>query len=304
VLKLYYNKSDELFTKVFPQNQIGKFIQFPITRLFIALLFLLPVSFLANLVGLELIKSLGEPYYTLLRYLRGIIFFVLFLIAYRSYTNYVEKRKALEFNTKSLIPEFGLGFIMSMSIVCFMVALMMLLGYYKIDSFNSPKILTDRTVVYYMGSFTEELLFRVILFKLVEEFAGSWIGIAVQGLVFGFAHIGNENATILTSLSLVVSDTILFGAAYMLTRRIWLIWGLHFSWNFFQEGIFGMPNSGFQRDGLIKPIINGPEWITGGRFGIEASIIVIVIWFIIGLLILRKAIEKKQLVLATWKRKI
>ena len=299
---MYYNKSDELFTKVFPQERIGKIIQFPITRIFIAILFLVPVSLLANLIGLELIKSLGDPYYIILRYLRDIIFFSLFLIAYRLYTNNIEKRKALEFNTKSLIPEFGVGFLISMSIVCLMVVLMMLFGYYRVNSFNSPMVLADRTIVYYMGSFTEELLFRVILFKLVEEFAGSWIGIIVQGLVFGFAHIGNENATILTSLSLVISDTILFGAAYMLTRRIWLIWGLHFSWNFFQEGIFGMPNSGSQSDGLIKPIIDGPQWVTGGKFGIEASIIAITIWFIIGIIIMKKAIEKNQLVLPTWKR--
>ena len=299
---MYYNLSNELFTKVIPTKRIGKFIQFPITRIFIAILFLAPVSILANLIGLELLKSLAEPYYTLLRYLRDIILFILFLVAYRSYTNYVENRKALELNTKSFIPEIGLGFFISIGVVCFMVILLMLLGYYRIDSFNSPQVFADRIAEYYMGSFIEELIFRLILFKLVEEFAGSWIGIIVQGLVFGFAHIGNENATIWTSLSLVISDTILFGAAYMLTRRIWLIWGMHFSWNFFQEGIFGMPNSGYQKDGLIRPIINGPEWITGGKFGIEASIISTLILFVLGLIILKKAIEKNQLVLPVWKR--
>jgi membrane protease YdiL (CAAX protease family) len=251
---------------------------------------------------LELIKSLGEPYYTLLRYLRDVIFFILFLLAYRSYTKYVERRKAIEFNTKGLVPEFGLGFILSMGIVCLMVSLMAFSGYYRINSFNPLTALADRTVVYFMGSFTEELVFRVILFKLVEEFAGSWTGIIVQGLVFGFAHIGNENATVWTSLSLVISDTILFGATYMLTRRIWLVWGLHFSWNFFQEGIFGMPNSGYQRPGLINPVIDGPEWVTGGKFGIEASVIIILIWFVIGLIILKKAIERNQLVIPAWKR--
>lgn len=299
---IYFNKSEELFTKVFPQKRIGKFIQFPITRIFIAVLFLLPVSVLANLVGLELIKSLEEPYYTLLRYLRDMIFFILFLVAYRSYTHYIENRKILEFNTKSFMPEIGLGFFISIGVVCFMVILMMLLGYYRIGSFNPPAVFADRTVEYFMGSFTEELIFRLILFKLVEEFAGSWIGIVVQGLVFGLAHIGNPNATIWTSLSLVISGTILFGAAFMLTRRIWLIWAMHFSWNFFQEGIFGMPNSGFQSDGLIKPIIEGPEWITGGKFGVEASVISILFLLIVGLIILKKAIENNQLVLPVWKR--
>lgn len=299
---MYFNRSDELFTHVFPEKRTGKFIQFPITRIFIAILFIVPVPVLSNIFGLELFKSAGEPYYTLLRYLRDIIFFVLFLLAYRSYTNYVEKRKALEFKTKDLLAEFGYGSVISMSVVCFMVALMTLSGYYSIESFNSPAVLAGRTGEYIMGSFIEELVFRVIIFKLVEEFAGSWIGLAVQGLLFGFAHLWNENATVWTSLSLVISDTILFGAAFMLTRRIWLIWGMHFSWNFFQEGVFGMPNSGFQREGLIKPLIEGPVWITGGKFGIEASVVSIVILFIIGLMILKKAIERNQLVLPVWIR--
>ena len=260
---MYYNRSDQLFTKAISHTRIGSITQFPITRIFIALLFLIPVSILDNLVNLDTFKSLGEPYFTLVRYLGGIILFSLFLIAYRSYTHYVEKRKAIEFNTKNFLQEFGSGIAISFGIVCIIVLLMFSLGYYRIESLNSPAILADRTIVYILGSFIEELLFRVIIFKLVEEFAGSWIALLIQGLVFGFIHISNENATLLSSLSIIISSAIFFGAAYMLTKRIWLVWGLHFSWNFFQEGIFGMPNPGYQSNGLIKPVLNGPEWKTG-----------------------------------------
>jgi hypothetical protein len=154
-----------------------------------------------------------------------------------------------------------------------------------------------------MVGFSEELMFRLILFKLVEEFAGSWAAILVQGLIFGFAHIGNPNATIMTSIGLVLSCTLLFGGAYMLTRRIWLIMGIHWSWNFFQAGVFGMPNSGTTRPGWITPAIEGPEWITGGAWGIEASYIAVAIQFIIGLLILTAAIKRGQLVRPVWVRR-
>lgn len=300
---MYYNNKEELFTNVFPETRIGKFIQFPITRIFVVIIFLIPVTILAQLLGLELIKSLDEPFYTIIKDLRAIIFFLLFLLAYRTYTKHIERRKPLEFSSKKFLNEFGLGFLISLCVVCFMVCMMMILGYYRIESFNTPQLLSDKIFVLGMGSFVEELLFRVILFKLVEEYAGSWIGIIVQGVLFGLVHIVNENATLWTSLALVISVTILFGAAYMLTRRIWLIWGLHFSWNYFQEGVFGMPNSGYQKDGFIKPIIDGPEWITGGKWGIEASVIPIIILIVIGLLILKKAIERNQLVLPAWKRR-
>ena len=63
-----------------------------------------------------------------------------------------------------------------------------------------------------------------------------------------------------------------------------------------------MPNPGYQGEGLIKPIINGPEWITGGKFGVEASITAALILSIAGLIILKITIKKNQLVLPVWKR--
>jgi CAAX protease family protein len=113
----------------------------------------------------------------------------------------------------------------------------------------------------------------------------------------------NPNATLGTSLGLIISTTFLLGGAYMLTRRIWLIMGIHWSWNFFQAGVFGMPNSGTTSRGWIKPEINGQTWITGGAWGIEASVIAIGLMFLAGLFIFLMAIRNGQLVKPIWVRR-
>jgi uncharacterized protein len=89
----------------------------------------------------------------------------------------------------------------------------------------------------------------------------------------------------------------LFGAAFVLTRRIWFVWGMHAAWNFIQDGIFGMPNSGIdQFPSWINPSVNGPVWLTGGAYGIEASALSLVLSIIGALILLKWASNVKQIV--------
>ena len=76
------------------------------------------------------------------------------------------------------------------------------------------------------------------------------------------------------------------------------------SWNFFQDGIFGMPNSGITEfPSWIVSEISGAKWITGGSFGIEASYIAIFMSLLVGLIIFKGAIQKNQIVKPLWVRK-
>ena len=297
-------RSEQLFTNVKPDSVSGRIIQFPLVRFVIALLFLVPFALLSNVTAIYIVEPSPEPYYTILKYLQAIVFFFLFLYAYSLYTKFVEKRKAFEISSSGSVLEFGAGFLISMGLVVFMIVLMSLLGYYNVEGFESGKIIADKFVHFSMGSFVEELIFRLILFRLVEELMGSWWALVIVSLLFGFAHIGNANATVWTSVAIMISDVLLI-AAFMYSRRLWLVWGIHMSWNFFQTAIFGMPNSGeTYKNTFIKASVNGPEWITGGSFGIEASYVAIFITLIVGVIVLKKAIDKNQLVLPIWKRKL
>ena len=121
--------------------------------------------------------------------------------------------------------------------------------------------------------------------------------------MFAGFHLGNPNVTIWSTCALILQD-ILLTAAFIYTRRIWLVWGIHAGWNFLQDGVFGMANSGVTTlDSWMTSNVEGPGWITGGEFGIEASVIATVLCVVLGIFILVRAIGRGQLVLPSWTRK-
>jgi membrane protease YdiL (CAAX protease family) len=296
-------RSEQLFSSVIPKSKLGKVVQFPLVRIVIALLFFLPFSIPHNTFIAPILEQLQPPLYSSMVNLDAVISFIIFLLLYRLYTRFIERRKAWEISRQKVLGELGLGFLISLVLVGITVGLMALLGYYKIVSFGLAQVLVDAFFRFGMGSFIQDITFLVILFKLTEELLGSWIAILAYSVFFGLIHIGNENATFWTIIALVLGSLIL-PAAYMYSRRLWLAWGIHFSWNYFQDGILGMPNSGITKlPSWITPTIEGPNWITGGAFGIEASYIAVLLGLAAGLFLLKKALDRGQLVLPVWKRK-
>ncbi len=118
------------------------------------------------------------------------------------------------------------------------------------------------------------------------------IAVILSSALFGLAHMGNPNAT-LTAVSNIVLAGVMLALPFMITGRLGLSIGLHFSWNFFQGGIFGFNVSGMaSKDSVIQIHQGGQEWWTGGSFGPEAGLIGILGIFLImalTLLYLKKA---------------
>jgi membrane protease YdiL (CAAX protease family) len=69
-------------------------------------------------------------------------------------------------------------------------------------------------------------------------------------------------------------SAILFGFCYLRTRSLALPIGLHLGWNWAQGSLLGFGVSGTtDTKGLWTPVFHGrPEWLTGGAFGLEASL--------------------------------
>ncbi len=55
--------------------------------------------------------------------------------------------------------------------------------------------------------------------------------------------------------------------------------GMHIGWNFFQGPFFGFSASGHEMATLFKLDILEPNWLSGGDFGPEASVLIIPIVF-------------------------
>ncbi|MEV4565486.1 CPBP family intramembrane glutamic endopeptidase [Nonomuraea sp. NPDC049419] len=138
---------------------------------------------------------------------------------------------------------------------------------------------------------TEELLFRGVLFRIVEERTGTVIALVVSGLLFGAMHLINPNATLWGAFAIALTAGVMLAAAYIATRSLWLPIGLHFAWNFTQGGIFGVTvsGSGVQSGGLLNVTLSGPSALTGGAFGPEASLFALLICMVPTILLLRRA---------------
>jgi len=180
--------------------------------------------------------------------------------------------------------------------------LLWLFGFYKVDAVNDiSELFAARHLPLSLGAgFFEELVFRAILFRIVEEKLGSWIALAISSLFFGVAHIGNPNATLFSSIAIAIEAGILLGAAYMLTRRLWFAVGIHIAWNYVQGAVFGIAVSGGEVKGLMSSHLEGNELFSGGAFGAEASLITLVICTLAGILFLWKAYQHRAVVQPFW----
>ena len=295
-------RKEQLFSKARPKSLAGKIIQFPLIRILVVPLFILPYLLIRNNFLADFVASFSGIMHIIFVIVDAALsLFALFLL-YRLYAQWIEKRKAVEISGPKSLQELGSGILISFGLVGFMIFLLVLLRYYRIDRLDSPGILVDAFVFFGMGACVQVLAFRLVLYRLTEELLGSWLAFVLIAIIFSVFHLGNPEAGVWSTASLILGDVLLF-AAFIFTRRIWLVWGIHWGWNFFQDGVFGMPNSGVtELVSWIQPVIQGPEWITGGGFGIETSYIAIFLSLVLGLVILKVAVDKSQIVSPIWKR--
>jgi uncharacterized protein len=128
----------------------------------------------------------------------------------------------------------------------------------------------------------EELLSRGYhLVNLAEGFNRKWIGrrwalilaYLVSSLAFGLLHLGNPNATWVSTLNIALAGAFL-GLGMVLTGSLAIPIGLHITWNLFQGNVFGFAVSGIRTGAtVIATEVTGPAWLTGGNFGPEAGLL-------------------------------
>ena len=185
------------------------------------------------------------------------------------YVQWVEKRSPFELSWAGALHEAGVGFLVGASVISVSVAVLAGLDAYHVDGIN-----LEATWLRYLAGFLavailEEMIFRVLLFRLIEQSLGSVLAMILSTAVFGLAHLFNPNASWIATASLTLTSVMLV-AGFLLTRRLWLCMGLHWSWNL-SQALCSLPVSGSQTAGLLVGHTSGPVWLAGGGFGLEAS---------------------------------
>jgi len=199
--------------------------------------------------------------------------------------------------------EFLVGLAIGALLMCAVIAVLALLGsYHVVDVGWSTGILIGLQAGI-LGGFTEEILVRGVMLRLIEGWLGTWWALAITAAFFGAAHLGNPQATVFGAVAIALEAGILLGACYLLTRRLWLAIGLHAAWNFVQGGIFGSDISGTGSGrGLIEARFTGPDLLTGGAMGIEGSVVAIIVCTAAGVAMLLAVRRRGLVVPPFWRR--
>jgi membrane protease YdiL (CAAX protease family) len=222
---------------------------------------------------------------------------------YVGHARFIEQRAVDELRVQGLWREFGLGLLIGASLYTVCELVLMALGIYRITGLNPLSFLVPAIAMAVSSSVFEELLFRGVLYRSVETWLGSWAALVVSSLVFGLSHLLNPQATLEGALFIAVEAGLLLGAAFMLTRRLWLSIGFHMAWNYTQSAIFsGIVSGNDAAPGLIRSTVNGPDLLTGGQFGVESSVLALVLCTTTGVVMLVMAVKRGKVVPPIWKR--
>ena len=225
-----------------------------------------------------------------------------FAAMYVLFCRLIERRPAAEFALPGALPELGMGLVTGIVLFSAVVAAIWAFGGYRVTGQNDASVLLPVLAMALASGVPEEIIFRGLLFRLLEKWLGSWWAIGISSIAFGAAHLGNSNATWFAAVAIALEAGIMLAAIFMITRRLWAAIGLHAAWNFAQGGIYGIAVSGGDFKGLLIP---GPtpgasDLVTGGAFGAEASLPSVVIATAFGIVLLVIAHRRGRFIAPSW----
>ncbi|HZE89501.1 MAG TPA: type II CAAX endopeptidase family protein [Verrucomicrobiae bacterium] len=221
---------------------------------------------------IESTLSLGDHASSIVR---RVDIFAVVVLSYWAFVRYSERRRAeeLSFPWGRFVLAAGAG---SLSIGVTILALYAT-GHYELVSFRGFGQVFDILGQIWIAAVLEEVAFRGILFRILEEATGTRAALAASALIFSVAHIANNGFGGVTLLSVTLAG-LMWAGVFIVWRNIWVVAAHHCCWN---ATIFliGVPLSGqdWQDRAPLVTASHGSALWTGGAFGPEDSLVNLVI---------------------------
>ena len=119
----------------------------------------------------------------------------------------------------------------------------------------------------------EEVLTRGYIFGALSERYGVWVALACNSLLFGALHLMNDGVTVLSIVNIVM-DGVLMSLVMIYHGSLWFCIAEHTAWNFTQNFLFGLPNSGLvsQQSFLHLEAARG-SILYNALFGVEGGVV-------------------------------
>lgn len=201
------------------------------------------------------------------------------LAAYAFAVSFVERRTVTELGLLQLVPEIAAGLMIGGLLIAAIIGLMWVAGWVTITAAPVTKIAESLKQSIQSGVI-EEILMRLIIFRLLWRAAGVVPALVLTALLFGGLHLSNPDGTFFAALCLIAGEGIGAGL-YLLSGRIWMSIGMHAGWNFAQGWVFGSAVSGLDvfAGGPLqtRPTEGIDAMFSGGGFGPESSLAALMI---------------------------
>jgi uncharacterized protein len=254
-----------------------------IVRLVVPAVLLLGVSALGGAMA-------GAAAHPVLGVLAGLAMAVLAITVHLLSARWLDRRRPDELARRGAAGGLGRGLLIGVAACTAAIGLIALTGGYRVLGVDTVGGAIGVLGFMVGVATTEELLFRGVLLRIVEGWLGTWGALAVTGLLFGGLHLVNPDASVVGALAIAVEGGLMLGAAYVATRSLWLPIGLHLGWNFTLGGVFSATVSGAgSTPGLLRSALSGPDVLTGGAVGPEASLFAVLVCAVPTVYFLRRA---------------
>ncbi len=138
-------------------------------------------------------------------------------------------------------------------------------------NFDASDLVTG-CVVMILIAFAEELAFRGYILNNLMLSMDKWMALICSALLFAVFHLSNAGVGIIAFLNVFIAG-VLLGINYIFTKNLWYGTFFHFAWNLYQGPVLGFKVSGIGLKSLFEQDLNGNDFLTGGSFGFEGSVI-------------------------------
>ena len=210
------------------------------------------------------------------------------LFFYAIWTNLTEHRPISELALSRMFKDLWHGLLLGVVYFGAVVGVMALEGSYAITGaqFNwFPQL--SAFLMFFLVAVFEEIIFRGVLFRMIDDRWNTAVALILSSAAFGAMHLFNPGATLWSAVAIAIEAGLVMGAAYKCSGTLWLPIGIHWAWNYVEGNILGFAVSGTPvQDKVFTSIISGPEWMTGGIFGAEASVPAVGIGLLMAIILL------------------
>ncbi|MCV2353471.1 CPBP family intramembrane metalloprotease [Paucibacter sp. B2R-40] len=211
-------------------------------------------------------------------------------LGYWAYMSRVERREVSELRAAGALRQWTRGAGLGVLLGLLTLAPLWGLGVYRIEGLGDGFVLIQQIPEMVLVSVLEELLIRGVVFRIAEQAWGSRRALGLSTLLFVAAHLPAEISVL--GMLVTAAASLAFSAAYQLGRSLWAPIGMHFAWNYLFSAVFSVPVSGHAAKGWLHGAMSGPEWLSGGAYGVEASAMALLVWALAASFLLRSAIAR------------